>query len=91
MTGRPPFVADSPVAVAYQHVRELAQPPSAYNPTIPEVVDRIVLHALAKDRESRYQTATEFRADVEAAGTGRRGGHRVHVATPAATRCAGTR
>jgi serine/threonine-protein kinase len=71
MTGRPPFVADSPVAVAYQHVRELPQPPSAYTPTIPEVVDRIVLHALAKDREARYQTAAEFRTDLEAAVAGR--------------------
>jgi serine/threonine-protein kinase len=71
MTGRPPFVADSPVAVAYQHVREFPQPPSAYAPTIPEVVDRIVLHSLAKDREARYQTAAEFRTDVEAAAAGR--------------------
>jgi beta-lactam-binding protein with PASTA domain/predicted Ser/Thr protein kinase len=71
LTGRPPFVADSPVAVAYQHVREEPQPPSVHNPAVPEVVDRIVLHALAKDRETRYQTADEFRADIEAALGGR--------------------
>src|SRR5690349_8701773 len=71
LTGRPPFVADSPVAVAYQHVREEPQPPSAHNPAVPEAVDRIVLHALAKDRETRYQTADEFRADIEAALSGR--------------------
>jgi serine/threonine protein kinase/beta-lactam-binding protein with PASTA domain len=71
MTGRPPFVADSPVAVAYQHVREAPHPPSAFNPVIPEVVDRVVLHALAKDREARYQTANEFKADLDAALTGR--------------------
>src|SRR5215212_3277067 len=71
LTGRPPFVADSPVAVAYQHVREEPQPPSTFNPVVPEVVDRIVLHALAKDRETRYQTAAEFRADIEAALAGR--------------------
>ncbi|HEX2805792.1 MAG TPA: Stk1 family PASTA domain-containing Ser/Thr kinase [Kineosporiaceae bacterium] len=71
MTGRPPFVADSPVAVAYQHVREQPHPPSAFNPVIPEVVDRVVLHALAKDREARYQTANEFKADLDAARTGR--------------------
>jgi beta-lactam-binding protein with PASTA domain/predicted Ser/Thr protein kinase len=71
LTGRPPFVADSPVAVAYQHVREEPQPPSAFNPAVPEAVDRIVLHSLAKDRESRYQTADEFRADIEAALGGR--------------------
>jgi len=71
LTGRPPFVADSPVAVAYQHVREEPQPPSAFNAAVPPVVDRIVLHALAKDRETRYQTAAEFRADIEAALAGR--------------------
>jgi serine/threonine-protein kinase len=71
LTVRPPFVGDSPVAVAYQHVREEPQPPSAFNPAVPPAVDRIVLHALAKDRETRYQTAAEFRADIEAALAGR--------------------
>jgi serine/threonine-protein kinase len=84
LTGRTPFVADSPVAVAYQHVREQPQPPSVYNPAVPEDVDRIVLHALAKDREARYQTADEFRTDVEAARAGRR------VAAPLAAGGAGT-
>ncbi|WP_088287864.1 Stk1 family PASTA domain-containing Ser/Thr kinase [Kineosporia sp. A_224] len=71
LTARPPFVADSPVAVAYQHVRELPQPPSVYNPAIPENVDRIVLHSLEKDRESRYQSAALFRADLDSARAGR--------------------
>ena len=71
LTGRPPFVADSPVAVAYQHVREEPQPPSVFNPAVPANVDRIVLHALAKDRETRYQTAADFRDDLEAALAGR--------------------
>jgi serine/threonine-protein kinase len=71
MTGRPPFVADSPVAVAYQHVREQPPAPSQLAHGIPEAVDRIVLHSLAKEREARYQSAAEFRADVEAARAGR--------------------
>src|SRR5689334_3131161 len=71
LTGRPPFVADSPVAVAYQHVREEPQPPSAFNPAVPADVDRIVLHSLAKDRETRYQTAADFRTDIEAYLAGR--------------------
>ncbi|MGZ4649857.1 MAG: Stk1 family PASTA domain-containing Ser/Thr kinase [Kineosporiaceae bacterium] len=71
LTGRPPFVADSPVAVAYQHVREEPQPPSAFNPAVPEAVDQIVLHALAKDLQTRYQSAADFRADLEAALAGR--------------------
>src|SRR3954463_7685085 len=71
LTGRPPFVADSPVAVAYQPVREEPQPPSAHNPAVPEAVDAIVMHALIKDRAGRYQTADQFRADIEAALGGR--------------------
>jgi eukaryotic-like serine/threonine-protein kinase len=71
LTCRPPFVADSPVAVAYQHVREQPPAPSDLASGIPESVDRISLHALAKDREERYQTAAEFRADIEAARAGR--------------------
>jgi beta-lactam-binding protein with PASTA domain/predicted Ser/Thr protein kinase len=71
ITARPPFVADSPVAVAYQHVREMPQPPSVFNPVIPEAVDRIVLHSLSKDRESRYQSAAAFRADVDSVRAGR--------------------
>jgi beta-lactam-binding protein with PASTA domain/predicted Ser/Thr protein kinase len=81
LTGRPPFVADSPVAVAYQHVRENPRPPSTYSDAVPESVDRIVLHSLAKDREARYQSAAEFRADVEAARTG----GRVSAAAPVAS------
>ncbi|HEY6798707.1 MAG TPA: Stk1 family PASTA domain-containing Ser/Thr kinase [Kineosporiaceae bacterium] len=85
MTGRPPFVADSPVAIAYQHVREAPPPPSAFNPRIPETVDRIVLHALAKDREARYQTANDFRADLEAALAGRAVAASTVALTPAAS------
>jgi eukaryotic-like serine/threonine-protein kinase len=72
VTGRPPFVADSPVAVAYQHVGEEPTPPSRHAPDVPESVDAIVLHALVKDRSARYQSADEFRDDVEAALAGRR-------------------
>jgi beta-lactam-binding protein with PASTA domain len=72
ITGRPPFVAESPVAVAYQHVREQPQLPSTFNAAVPPDVDRIVMHALSKDREARYQTAAEFREDLEAARAGRR-------------------
>jgi serine/threonine-protein kinase len=67
LTVRPPFVGDSPVAVAYQHVREEAQPPSVFDPEVTPAMDAIVLKALTKDPEYRYQTADEMRADVEAA------------------------
>ena len=72
LTGRPPFVADSPVAVAYQHVREMPVPPSPGGRwASPSLDDRIVLHSLAKGRDERYQSASDFRADVEAARGGR--------------------
>jgi len=77
LTGRPPFIGDSPVAVAYQHAREEAQPPSTFAADVPEQLDRITMKALAKARENRYSTAAEFRSDLEAV---LRGGH---VSAPA--------
>lgn len=66
LTGRPPFTGDSPVAVAYQHVREAAPTPSSLATDVPDTLDRITLKALAKERDQRYSTAAEFRADLEA-------------------------
>jgi serine/threonine-protein kinase len=66
LTVRPPFVGDSPVAVAYQHVREEPQAPSVFDPEITPEMDAIVLKALTKDPDYRYQSADEMRADIEA-------------------------
>ncbi|MFF8275498.1 Stk1 family PASTA domain-containing Ser/Thr kinase [Streptomyces lateritius] len=66
LTVRPPFVGDSPVAVAYQHVREEPQPPSNFDAEITPSMDAIVLKALVKDPDYRYQSADEMRADIEA-------------------------
>ncbi|WP_413758168.1 Stk1 family PASTA domain-containing Ser/Thr kinase [Streptomyces sp. MMBL 11-3] len=66
LTVRPPFIGDSPVAVAYQHVREEPQPPSVFDPEITPEMDAIVLKALTKDPDYRYQSADEMRADIEA-------------------------
>ncbi|MET9931874.1 MULTISPECIES: Stk1 family PASTA domain-containing Ser/Thr kinase [unclassified Streptomyces] len=66
LTVRPPFIGDSPVAVAYQHVREEPQPPSNFDPEITPEMDAIVLKALVKDPDYRYQSADEMRADIEA-------------------------
>jgi serine/threonine-protein kinase len=71
LTGRPPFQADSPVAIAYQHVGEAPPRPSGFNPEVEPALDAVVLHALEKDREARYQDATAFRADLQAARLGR--------------------
>ncbi|MFJ8138633.1 Stk1 family PASTA domain-containing Ser/Thr kinase [Streptomyces sp. NPDC096013] len=66
LTVRPPFVGDSPVAVAYQHVREEPQPPSVFDGEITPEMDAIVLKALTKDPNYRYQSADEMRMDIEA-------------------------
>src|SRR5262245_13537707 len=69
--GQPPFVGDSPVSVAYQHVREDARPPSETNRDVPPTVDAVVLKALAKNPLNRYQSAAEMRADLLRAAAGR--------------------
>lgn len=66
LTGRPPFTGDSPVSVAYQHVREAAPVPSSLASDVPDALDRITLKALAKERDARYSSAAEFRSDLEA-------------------------
>jgi serine/threonine-protein kinase len=64
LAGQPPFTGDSPVAVAYQHVREAAKPPSEVNPQVPPDLDAIVLKAISKNPANRYQTAAEMRSDL---------------------------
>ncbi|GAA5017479.1 Stk1 family PASTA domain-containing Ser/Thr kinase [Terrabacter aeriphilus] len=71
LAGRPPFTGDSPVAIAYQHVGELPQPPSVWNDAVGGDLDAVTLHALAKDRDARYQDATAFRQDLENVRLGR--------------------
>ncbi|WP_214415657.1 Stk1 family PASTA domain-containing Ser/Thr kinase [Sphaerisporangium fuscum] len=70
LTGHPPFTGDSPVAIAYQHVREDPIPPSQIDPEIPKWADAIVLKAMAKDPAHRYQSAAEMRADIQRALSG---------------------
>ncbi|MCK6210354.1 Stk1 family PASTA domain-containing Ser/Thr kinase [Georgenia sp. EYE_87] len=72
LTGQPPFTGDSALAVAYQHVGETPKTPSSVAPDIPEVLDRVVLKALAKDRNDRYSDAAHMRADLLAAVRGGR-------------------
>jgi beta-lactam-binding protein with PASTA domain/tRNA A-37 threonylcarbamoyl transferase component Bud32 len=67
LTGRPPFLGDSPVAIAYQHVRENPIPPSRVDPEVPQWADAIVLRAMAKDPRDRYQSAAEMRQDIQRA------------------------
>ncbi len=74
LTGEPPFTGDSPVAVAYQHVREDPKPPSALNPRVPPTLDAIVLKAMAKGPANRYQSSAEMRGDLVRVLSGQRPG-----------------
>ncbi|WFE22708.1 Stk1 family PASTA domain-containing Ser/Thr kinase [Solwaraspora sp. WMMD937] len=71
LCGHPPFVGDSPVSVAYQHVREDPRAPSEINRDVTPAIDAIVLKALAKNPVNRYQSAGEMRADLLRAASGR--------------------
>ncbi|MGH3262853.1 MAG: PASTA domain-containing protein, partial [Trebonia sp.] len=70
LTGRPPFTGDSPVAIAYQHVRENPVPPSRHDPSLPPWADSIVLKAMAKSPNDRYQSAAEMNEDIQRAASG---------------------
>lgn len=64
LCGRPPFVGDSPVAVASKHVRDVAPLPRELNPAVPVALENIVMMAMAKSPDQRYATAEEFRLDL---------------------------
>ncbi len=64
LTGVPPFSGDSPVAVAYKHVREEPVQPSRRNPAISADLEHVVATAMAKDPNQRYQTAADLRDDL---------------------------
>ena len=64
VTGVAPFTAASPVSVAYKHVRETPAAPSTIVSDIPRAMDRIVLTAMAKNVEERYQSAQDLRSDL---------------------------
>ncbi|HSR84028.1 MAG TPA: Stk1 family PASTA domain-containing Ser/Thr kinase [Streptosporangiaceae bacterium] len=70
LVGRPPFTGDSPVAIAYQHVKENPVPPSQLDPEVPPWADAIVLKAMEKDPADRYQSAGDMRADIQRALSG---------------------
>ncbi len=70
LTGRPPFRGERAAAVAYQHISEAPVAPSTLNPKVSPALDAVVLRALSKDKFERFQTAAEFRTDLEAAGSG---------------------
>ena len=66
LTGRRPFEGDSPVSIAYKHVREQPRPPSNFRADVPRPMEAIVLNGLAKRPEDRYSSAALMRRDLEA-------------------------
>lgn len=64
LTGRPPFLGDSPMSVAFQHVSAEAPVPSSLNPDVGPDLDTVVMKALRKDPSARYQSAEEMRQDL---------------------------
>lgn len=71
LTGRPPFQGETAVATAYQHVSEAPTAPNVLNPAISPALNAVVMRALAKDRTERYQSAADFRSDLEIAMSGK--------------------
>ncbi|NBD36808.1 MAG: protein kinase, partial [Chloroflexi bacterium] len=60
VTGRLPFEADTPINLALMHINEEVVPPRTYNPALPQAVEEVIMHALAKEPERRYATASEM-------------------------------
>ncbi len=63
-TGRPPFLGDTPVAVASKHVRDLPPTPRELNASVPPDLEAVIMKAMAKAPADRYQTAEELRSDL---------------------------
>ncbi|MCJ7582131.1 MAG: protein kinase, partial [Candidatus Aminicenantes bacterium] len=66
LTGRVPFAGDSPFTIGIKHKSEIPNPPIEINPRISDDLNRLILKSLEKDKEKRYQSATEVRAALEA-------------------------
>jgi len=65
LTGQKPFDADNPVSVALMHMQSKARNPREINETIPEGLEDIVVRAMQKDANKRYQSASEMIKDIE--------------------------
>jgi eukaryotic-like serine/threonine-protein kinase len=70
LTGKTPFEGETPVEIAMKHLSTAPQPPSKLRPDIPPELDMVVLRALAKNPEDRYQSADEMEADLDRVARG---------------------
>ncbi len=82
LTGRRLFEGDSPVSIAYKHVREMPRAPTTYRSDIPRPLEAIVLNGLAKRPEDRYSSAALMRRDLEAFMEGKEVTATVKIAAP---------
>jgi serine/threonine protein kinase len=70
LTGTVPFTGESPVEIAMRHLSDTPRPPSLQRPEIPPDLDMVVLRALAKNPDDRFQTAEEMDAELERVAQG---------------------
>ncbi|HEU5215800.1 MAG TPA: PASTA domain-containing protein, partial [Gaiellaceae bacterium] len=70
LTGKTPFEGETPVEIAMKHLSTPPKPPSKLRPDVPPALDKVVLRALAKNPEDRYQSADEMEADLERVARG---------------------
>src|SRR5205085_11657498 len=64
LTGQVPFTGEAPVEIAMKHLQAMPEPPSRLRPEVPHDLDAVVMRAIAKDPEQRYQSAEEMDADL---------------------------
>lgn len=65
LTGQKPFDTDNPVSIAVMHMQNIAELPRHINPDIPEPIEEIIIHAMEKNPNDRYQTANEMIRDID--------------------------
>src|SRR5437870_2587320 len=70
LAGKTPFDGETPVEIAMKHLSTPPKPPSKLRPDIPPELDKVVLRALAKSPDDRYQSADEMEADLERVARG---------------------
>jgi serine/threonine-protein kinase len=72
LTGKTPFDGETPVEIAMKHLSTTPKPPSKLRPDVPRELDMVVMRALAKNPDDRYQSADEMEADLERVARGAR-------------------
>src|SRR5215216_4674693 len=70
LTGKVPFTGDAPVEIAMKHLSDVPEPPSSRREDVPHELDLVVMRALAKDPDERYQSAEEMDADLQRVSRG---------------------